>query len=54
MWMASNTKGALDGEDCYVIFANQNLCRDEGYESKETILSLEKGSLETIAVSNVK
>jgi hypothetical protein len=47
-------KSALDGEDCYVIFANQNLCRDEGNESKETILTLEKGSLVTIAVSNVK
>jgi hypothetical protein len=46
-------KSAIDSKECYVIFANDTLCRDANNLDPKTILFLEKGSLETVMVKDL-
>lgn len=39
------------GKDCYVIFADQTQCRDEGSENVNTLLSLKSNSIKRIKIT---
>jgi hypothetical protein len=45
-------KSSIDQQDCYVVFATQSNCHDEGDLRKETILVLEKNSIENCPVKD--
>jgi len=48
-------KSAVDkNEDCYVIFCDSRHCRDEGRQTKRTVLVLEKDSFERVRVKDFK